>query len=48
MKACLVYRSIRSVSWAVKKASAQLKVMYDEHGVTIVTSMYIVTSMSIE
>ena len=38
MKACLVCRSVRSVSWAVKQASTQSEVMYDEHGVTIVTS----------
>ena len=38
MKACLVCRSVRSVSWAVKKASMQAKVIYDEHGLAKVTS----------
>ena len=38
MKACLVCRSVRSVSWAVKKESTQAEVMYDEHGLAGVTS----------
>ena len=37
MKAHFVCRSIKSVPWAVKKPSAQSEVMYDEHGVTIMT-----------
>ena len=37
MKVCLVCRSVRSVSWAVKKAFTQAKVMYDEHGLAKVT-----------
>ena len=38
MKARLVCRSIRSMSWVVKKASVQLEVTCDEHGVTLMTS----------
>jgi len=37
MKVHLVCQSVRSVSWAVKKTSAHLKVMCDEHEVTIMT-----------
>ena len=38
MRACLICRSVRSVSWAVKKASTQAEVMYNEHGLAKVTS----------
>ena len=38
MKMRLICRSVKSVSWATKKASAQVELMHDEHGVTIVTS----------
>ena len=38
IKVHLVCRSVKSISWAVKKASAQLEVMCDEQGVTIMTS----------
>ena len=38
MKACLVCRSVRSVSWAVKKASTQAEDMRDGHGLAKMTS----------
>ena len=38
MKVCLVCRSIRSMSWVVKKASTQAEVMYDVHRIAKVTS----------
>ena len=38
MKARLRCRSIRSMSWAVKKASSQSGVVYGGHSVSIVTS----------
>ena len=38
MKTRLICRSVRSMLWAVKKASAQLKVMYDKRRVMVVTS----------
>jgi len=38
MRTCLECRSIRSMPWAVKKASLQSEVVYDEHKATTVTS----------
>jgi len=38
IKAHLVCRSVRTMYWTVKKIFAHLKVMCDEHGVTIMTS----------
>ena len=38
MKACLVCRSVRSVSWTIKKTSTQAEVIYDEHILAKVTS----------
>ena len=38
MKARLICRSIRSMSWVVKKASTQAEVMYDVHRIAKVTS----------
>ena len=37
MKACLVCRSVKSVSWAVKKESTQAEEMCDGHGLAKVT-----------
>ena len=37
MNACLVCRSVRIVSWAVKEASTQAEMMYDEHRLAKVT-----------
>ena len=37
MKAHLVCQSIRSVSWAAKKAFTQAEVMYDKHGLAMMT-----------
>ena len=38
MKACLGYRSVKSVRWAVKKAPVQIEVIYDKCRVVVAIS----------